>query len=129
MGEADLIKMVAIVWRKPGLSIDEFTARWRDGHAPLVNKHKAAMGFIKYVQSHTLASPEIDAFRTLRGWGPPPDGIAELWWESEEALRLSFASQEAAEASAILEEDERHFVDMARTAAFLSSEFEVFNDA
>jgi uncharacterized protein (TIGR02118 family) len=119
--------MVAIVWRKPGLTLDEFTARWRDVHSVLVNEHKAAMGFVRYVQSHSVASPEIDAFRTLRGWTSPPDGVAELWWESEAALKRAFESPEAAAASAILEEDERHFVDMERTAAFLSREFEVFN--
>ncbi len=122
-----LIKMVATTWRKPGMSLEEFTARWSNEHARLVTRHKDAMGFVRYVQSHTVASPEIEEFARSRGWASPPDGIAELWWDSEDALRRTFASQAAAEASMILAEDEAVFVDTTRTAAFLTREFEVFN--
>ena len=124
-----LIKMVATTWRKPGMSLEEFTSRWSNEHARLVTQHKDAMGFVRYVQSHKLASPEIDEFARSRGWASPPDGIAELWWESEEALCRTFASQAAAEASMILAQDEVVFVDTTRTAAFLTKEFEVFNSA
>ena len=87
------------------------------------------MGFVRYVQSHRNDLPEFDAFIEARGWGAPPDGVAELWFESEEAFRATFASPETAAASAILAEDEAVFVDMTRTSAFISREFEVFNDA
>ena len=123
-----MIKMVATVWRKPGLSLEEFTARWSGEHAMLVRRHKAAMGFVRYVQSHFVESPEIRAFTESRGWASPPDGIAELWWESLDTLQHAFSSPEAAAASAILAEDEAVFVDTTRNAAFLSREFEVFND-
>lgn len=122
-----LLKMVATTWRKPGMSQEEFTARWSNEHARLVTAHKDAMGFARYVQSHKVASPQIEEFARSRGWATPPDGIAELWWESEEALLRAFASEEAARASMILAEDEAVFVDTTRTAAFLSSEYEVFN--
>lgn len=122
-----LMKMVATTWRKPGMSLEEFTARWSNEHARLVTQHKDAMGFARYVQSHTFASPQIAEFARARGWASPPDGIAELWWESEEALLAAFGSQAAAEASGILEADERVFVDTTRTAAFLTTEYEVFN--
>lgn len=122
-----LLKMVATTWRKPGMSQDEFTARWSNEHARLVTRHKDAMGFARYVQSHKLNSPEIEAFARMRGWATPPDGIAELWWESEDALKRAFSSEEAARASLILAEDEAVFVDTTKTAAFLSSEYEVFN--
>ena len=121
------LKMVATTWRKPGMSLEEFTARWSNEHARLVKQHKDAMGFARYVQSHTFSSPEIAEFARARGWASPPDGIAELWWESEEALRQAFGSEAAARASQILEADERVFVDTTKTAAFLTTEYEVFN--
>lgn len=121
-----MIKMIATVWRKPGLSLEEFTTRWRDGHAPLVEKHKEAMGFVKYRQNHFVESSEIAAFAAGRNWVTPPDGVAELWWENEEALQRAFASEAAAEASAILAEDEAEFVDNSRTAAFLARESDIF---
>lgn len=122
-----LMKMIATTWRKPGMSQEEFTARWSNEHARLVTQHKDAMGFARYVQSHKLHSPEIEEFARMRGWASPPDGVAELWWDSEDALRRAFASEDAARASSILEQDETVFVDMSRTAAFLSTEYEVFN--
>ena len=122
-----MIKMVATTWRKPGMSLAEFTSRWSKEHAELVTRHREAMGFARYVQSHKVESVEIEAFASGRGWASPPDGIAELWWEDEEALRRAFASEAAADASRILELDEMVFVDTTRTAAFLTREFEVFN--
>ena len=72
------LKMVATTWRKPGMSLEEFTARWSNEHARLVTHHKDAMGFARCVQSHTFSSPEIAEFARARGWASPPDGIADL---------------------------------------------------
>lgn len=121
-----MIKMVAVAWRKPGMTREEFTARWRDEHAPLVEKYKEAMGFSHYRQNHYVESPEIEAFAASRNWASPPDGVAELFWESEEALQKTFKSEAAAEASAILAADEAEFVDMSRTMAYLAREHDVF---
>ncbi len=84
-----MIKVVSLLTRKPGLSTEEFVRHWRDIHAPLALE---VPGIRRYVQSHirgfrTRADiPEIDV---------EIDGIAELWYDDEDALRQSAATPEA----------------------------------
>lgn len=119
------VKMIVEVWKRPDLSDDAFHARWRGAHADLARKVKKAMGFIRYVQSHRDRSFPIELSAT-RGWLPEPDGITEVWWSSESAMRAAFTSPEAAEASALLAADEQEFVDPTRSIAFLAEEHHIF---
>jgi hypothetical protein len=121
-----MIKMIVPVWRKPGMSFAEFTDRWGVGHAKLAREHSAAMGMRRYIQNHKIESPDLEAFAKARGWAAPPDGLTEGWWDSMEAMAASFTSQEGIRAGAILEEDERRFVDHTRVSAFLAKEVIVF---
>jgi len=80
------------------------------------------MGYLKYVQSHKILSPDIDAFAEARGWQEAPDGIAEVWWDSIESMRAALSSPEGQKASAIVEEDEDKFLSSKKLSAFLSRE-------
>ena len=122
-----MIKMVVEVWRKPGMTDEQFYHRWLVDHGNLVRRHAKAMGFLRYVQSHKEPSPEIEAFAAGRGWKPSPDGLTEVWWESAESMRAALASPEGQAASAELAEDERAFIDSPSISAYLASEHEIFN--
>lgn len=122
-----MIKMVCEVWRKEGMSFEAFTSRWLNEHGALVKQHAAAMGFMRYIQSHKQPSPEIDAFAEGRGWKRPPDGLTEVWWESEEAMKAAFATQEGQAASAALAADEVQFVESSKISAFLAIEEVIFD--
>lgn len=122
-----MIKMVVQVWKRPDMSYEEFTPRWRGEHAALVREKAQAMGFLKYVQSHKKPSAEIAAFAESRGWKTPPDGLAEVWWESEESMQAAMGSPEGQEASQILAEDEKQFIDMKMISAFLAEEHSIFD--
>lgn len=91
------MKIVAIVKRKPGMAVDAFQEYWRTRHAEVVRR---LPGVRRYVQSHTLPAG-------YRKGEPAWDGIAELWFESPEALRALRGTPEQAAVDA----DEARFLD------------------
>ncbi len=123
-----MIKMVVINFRKPGMTLEEFTAYWKKTHADLVRQHGRKMGIRKYVQSHVLPSPDMDAFAKARGWAAAPDGLTEVWFDSLEAMQKAMGSPEGQAASAILAADEPNLINPSRISAFLSTEYVVYDD-
>lgn len=122
-----MIKMVVEVWKRPDMTDGQFARRWLVEHGALVRANAKAMGFVRYVQSHKRVSPEIDAFAEGRGWKRPPDGLTEVWWESEEAMQAALSSPEGIEASRVLQADEEQFIDAPRISAFLADEETIFD--
>ncbi|MBI2800486.1 MAG: EthD domain-containing protein [Gammaproteobacteria bacterium] len=122
-----MIKMVVEVWKKAGMSDEAFAQRWLVDHGRLVLAHAKAMGFVRYVQSHKLPSPEIEAFASGRGWKTPPDALTEIWWESKESMVAAMGTPEGQAASAILAEDEVQFIESSKISAFLSEEKVIFD--
>jgi len=122
-----MLKMVVESWKKEGMSREEFIDYLANVHGPLVERHGRALGFRKYVQNHRLPSPEIDAFAEGRGWAQAPDSSVEIWFDDMESMEAAFASPEGIAASAILEEDERRFVNPRNVSAFLAEEHIIFD--
>ena len=89
-----MIKLTYCIRRRSDLAPQEFRRYWRDHHGPLVRKHAAALRATRYVQSHTLETPLNDALRASRGAAEPFDGIAEVWWDSPEALDAALGPPE-----------------------------------
>ena len=82
------------------------------------------MGAKKYIQSHTLDTPLNDGLRSSRGMLPEYDGVAEVWFESEEALMEGMSSPEGQKLGAALLEDEGNFIDHSKSSAFIVKEHE-----
>jgi len=82
------------------------------------------MGAKKYVQSHTLDTPLNEGLKTSRGMLPEYDGVAEVWFESEEALMEGMSSPEGQKLGAALLEDEGNFIDHSKSSAFIVEEHE-----
>ena len=64
--------------------------------------------------------------RGPRGAGDPYDGITELWWGDEAALRETLGTDDARAAALDLLEDERRFIDLEASSIFLTEEHEIF---
>ena len=92
----------------------------------LVKKHAAAVGAKRYVQSHTLEDDANGGLRASRGATLAFDGIAEIWWESRDALTAALSRPEGQAAGDELLEDERKFIDPTRSSLFLTEEHEIF---
>jgi uncharacterized protein (TIGR02118 family) len=119
-----MVKLVFCVQRLAHLSREEFQSYWRERHGPLVLRHAAALRLERYVQLHTLpeGAPANEALRASRGGPPSYDGIAELWWRSEQDLAAATATEEGRRASRELLDDERRFIDLARSPLWLARE-------
>lgn len=106
-----MIKLIALLKRKPGLSREAFGHRWLQEHTKLSGKLPGLRGY--RINIATAYQPE--------GIGAEPlyDGTAELWWDSVEAMEASFASDIGVAAGADADEfcevrihiyTEEHFV-------------------
>nr|NIO61062.1 EthD family reductase [Gammaproteobacteria bacterium]NIT40021.1 EthD family reductase [Gammaproteobacteria bacterium] len=71
---------------------------------------------------HTVDTPLNDNIRASRGMAQEYDGVAEVWFESEEELIEAMSSPEGQKLSAILLEDEVKFIDHAKSTAFITVE-------
>jgi uncharacterized protein (TIGR02118 family) len=81
-----MIKLIALLKRKPGLTREEFADRWLNDHIKLSSKMPGLLGYrVNIAIDH---QPDGD------GVEPIYDGTAELWWDSVEAMEAAFDSQE-----------------------------------
>jgi len=120
-----MVKLVFCCRRRPELGPEEFRRYWLERHGPLVRSLRGALPMMRrYVQSHTLDGPASDAVRASRGAKEAYDGITEVWFDSLEAMGSS--SDAALAAGKRLLEDERTFIDLARSSVFLTEEHEIF---
>jgi uncharacterized protein (TIGR02118 family) len=120
-----MIKLSFCLRRLPHLSREEFQRYWFDTHGPLVRKHAEALRIRRYVQTHTLLGDAADTLRATRGGPPGYDGVAELWWDSEEDIAAALTLPGGTEAGRILLEDERKFIDLANSPLFWAREREI----
>jgi uncharacterized protein (TIGR02118 family) len=117
-----MLKLAFCLRRLPTLSLAEFQDYWLNKHGPLVRRLQPALGMVRYVQLHRLEGDLAAGMMRVRGAPEPFDGVAELWWESEETFRAAGKSAEAREAGRLLLEDEAKFIDLPRSPLWLNRE-------
>ena len=120
-----MVRLVFCLRRLPHLSRGEFQRYWRERHGPLVREQARALRIRRYVQLHTAPDPSNDALRASRGGPEAFDGVAELWWESRDEVERALATPEGRAASRVLLEDERRFIDLARSPLWWAEEQEM----
>jgi uncharacterized protein (TIGR02118 family) len=106
-----MVKLIALLKRKPEISREAFAKRWLGEHTKLSSQ---LPGLLEYrVNIAINHQPEGDSLEPLY------DGTAELWWESLEAMESAFASEIGKRAGADADEfcevrqhlyTEEHFV-------------------
>ena len=121
-----MIKLTFCLVRLPRLSREAFQDYWFTKHAPLVARHREVLRIQRYVQLHS-ADPALSAeTRASRGGPEQFDGVAQLWWESFDDLAAIASDPRAAEAGRELLEDERAFIDLARSPLWWGEEKVIF---
>ncbi len=103
------VKLVCPLVRRPEMTHAEFVAHWLNQHVPLALKH--------HPQMTTYVTDTVE--RRLGDTGPELDGIAELHFPSEEALRSGLFDSAAGER--IIRDDIARFI--GRTAAYRVAEY------
>ena len=101
-----MVKIIALIKRKPEMSRDDFLRYWQGTHAPFVG---ALPGIRRYQQNHALEHRQQ--------W--PWDGAAEVWFDSVRDVSRAFESP-AADA---MRQDEKNFIE--EIAWFLVDEHEI----
>jgi uncharacterized protein (TIGR02118 family) len=117
-----MIKLTFCLTRAPHLTRKAFQTYWFDTHAPLVASVSEALQIRRYVQTHSLPVDLNLAIRSPRGAPPEYDGVAELWFDSLEAVAANAQRPEARAAGAVLLEDERRFIDLSMSPLWWSEE-------
>lgn len=120
-----MIKFVMCCCRHPGMSRKQFQDYWLHNHAPLFKKFADTFKTKRYVQCHTVDTPLNNVIRESRGMAQEYDGVAEVWFESEEELMAAMGSPEGQKLSAILLENEGKFLDHTKSTAFITQEYEL----
>jgi uncharacterized protein (TIGR02118 family) len=117
-----MLKLTFCLRRLPSLTLAEFQDYWLTKHGPLVRRLQPALGMMRYVQLHRRDDDLADGMHKVRGAPEPYDGVAELWWASEESFRAARKNPEAREAGRLLLEDEAEFIDLAQSPLWLNRE-------
>jgi uncharacterized protein (TIGR02118 family) len=109
---SSMVKLVEFVSRRPGMEVEAFQEYWRTVHGPLAAK----IPMIRhYVQCHT----RLSAYRA--GRQPLYDGVAEVWFDSTEAMRQSEKTPEYA----VVRADEPNFIDGSKLRFIITKEYEM----
>jgi len=114
-----MIRVVYVLRRRSGMSLDEFYKYWFNNHGPLVASHATHMAIKRYIQVHTMDTPANRAMKEFRGLAEPYDGVAELWWENLEILMERAATSEYQQAQQELLGDEKQFIDFSRSSMWM----------
>jgi uncharacterized protein (TIGR02118 family) len=117
-----MIKLVFVIRRRKDRSPEEFHRYWLEEHGPLARGLLEGLGARRYVQTHTLDSDLNHALAESRGTMEAYDGVAEVSWESLDALVATVGSEEGQRANETLAEDEARFIDFERSSLFVTEE-------
>lgn len=105
-------RLVFLLRRQPHLTRQQFQDYWWEHHRLLVAARAEVLGISRYQQVHTVShlGPEgADEY----------DGVAELWFDGPAATG---SREQIATAGRELLDDERTFIDLARSPIFLGVE-------
>ena len=111
-----MIKLMALLFKKPDLTDEEFKSYWRGKHGALAGK--IIPGLRKYTQNHFIKLP---------GSKYEGDGFVELWFDDLEGAKKYFAWRQTAAAQPLLE-DEDKFLDRGKTVRYVVEEYFVIKE-
>jgi uncharacterized protein (TIGR02118 family) len=95
-----VLKFVVVLYRRPGITAQQFALNLRQEHGPLAER---IPGLRRYVQNHVLPDPT----RPHPGW----DAVVELWWDDWAAMEAAWKTPAGQAATAHL----AVFADLARS--------------
>ena len=126
-----MIKVVTLLFRKPGLTAEQFCHDYETRHRLLGEKYLRPHA-VRYCRryprvdrsSSAEGSPPAEGSPRGKHPGPDFDVMMEVWFEDEQSLQAAMAAMSAPAARAELEADEQLLFDRGRTLSFAVEEFE-----
>ena len=109
-----MLKTIALIKRKPGISREEFVKHYEEVHAPLALKHFPT--FKRYVRNYPIAMPSAEELDF--------DCITEFWFDDlEGAMKVQeILGDYKTEVGKIFLADEETFQDRGKTRTLLIDE-------
>jgi uncharacterized protein (TIGR02118 family) len=110
-----MIKIVALIKRRPDLTLEEFREYYEHRHAPLFRRAippDVADAITHYVQNHAVAlgSASTDA---------PYDCVTEIGFDDLDGMRL-WSRWYLGDEGKVLRDDEEHFMDTGRRVVIVT---------
>lgn len=105
-----MLKLIALISRKSGLTDEEFYKYWKEKHGPLAAK--TIPGLRKYIQNHLVRLPGIKY---------DGDGFVELWFDNLEAYE-KFLTWRQSDGAKVLLDDEDKFMDRSKIVRYVVEE-------
>lgn len=112
-----MIKVVALLKRKPGISPEEFSAHYFERHAPLFRQvvpDDVAAGIVRYVQNHAV---RVGSGR----FEPPYDCVTEMGF-ADRAAMVRWKEFYEGPGGLPLREDEERFMDRDARVVLVTEE-------
>ncbi len=106
-----MIKQISLIYKKPGLSNEEFYKCWKEMAGSLMVR-LAPAGVRRYVQNHVVRMP---------GGKYEGDGFAEIWFDDLEAYKRFRDWHQTSEGKEISTAQEK-FLDRSRTVRYVVEE-------
>ena len=117
------ITLVFTPRRRTDLSREEFQGYWCETHVPLVESRAEMLKIRRYVQIHARENGVNPLLGGPRGSESDYyDGVAEVWWDSLEEMKLAFTTEEGRAAGNGLHENDRDFEDLPNSPLWLGEE-------
>jgi EthD domain len=120
-----MIKMIALLKRRDGMSLPQFTDYYENRHVPLIMKHLGRY-FTGYRRCYLNYAHPLSYVGGLGGDGHATaagyDVLTEISFESAAELEAMFKTLASAAIAAAIAEDEAHFLDRAGNQIIISEE-------
>lgn len=117
-----MIKMVALLSRRPDLTFEQFRTYYEERHVPLIRELNPLMAEYRrnYVDVATASKGGIKA--AAGSWAPDFDVITEVVFDSRETFEQARALLTSPESAKRIGEDELNFLDRDNKRIFLVEE-------
>jgi len=114
-----MIKMMAAICRKPGMTHAEYVAYVQHVHGAISNENQVALR--RYVQNHVLDAAFGSRAETTHTMTVARDSVTELWWDSPQDMQVTFTHDHV---RTKVGPDGANFGDVSRTLSVVAVEAE-----
>ena len=114
-----MIKMMAAICRKPGMTHAEFLAYVQHVHGAVSNEQPVTLR--RYVQNHVFDAAFGSGAEAVHAMTVARDSITELWWDSPKDMGETFAHEHV---RTKVGPDAANFADASRTLSLVAVEVE-----
>lgn len=114
-----MVKMMAAICRKPGMTHAEYLAYVQHVHGALSNEQPLTLR--RYVQNHVFDAAFGSSGEAVHAMTVARDSITELWWDSPQDMGVNFSHEHV---RTKVGPDAANFADASRTLSLVAVEVE-----